>query len=56
MCHNEYDAYRYLSVRQAPRAPINRKREPRELTPDGIFWLHYFAGLAFLCVLAWLFW
>lgn len=57
MCHNEYDANRALSVRQAPRAPIvRRKRTATSLTPAGVFWLHYFAGLAFLCALAYFFW
>lgn len=57
MCHNEYDANRYLTVRQQPRPPIvRRKREPLKLTPAGVFWLHYLAIYLICAVCAYFFW
>lgn len=57
MCRNEFDANRYLSVRQAPAAPLApRKRAPRKLTPAGIFWLHYLAIYLIAAVCAYFAW
>lgn len=57
MCHNEYDANRHLALRTTSALPApRRKRTETRLTPAGIFWLHYFAGLAFLVALFYFFW
>lgn len=54
MCRNEFDANRYLSVRQAPAAPLAPRK--RKLTPAGIFWLHYLAIYLIAAVCAYFAW
>lgn len=57
MCRNEFDANRYLSVRQERTpTPLSQRRTVTRLTPAGIFWLHYLALYAICAACAYFFW